>query len=328
MKKHLLILIGLFFSLSGFSQPSDSLIRKGVSLQQRGEYSQAIRYYQEVLRQHPDHSQAHYELALSFFSLKDYDSSLEHSEQALAGPVSPIHKGAYLVKGSSLDNLGRPEAARQVYQEGIRIFPDNYLLYYNLGLSHFNSQGFEDAALAIEQALRINPNHASSHLLMAHTMVKLNHRVHAVLAAYYFLMLEPESSRAPTTLAMLHSLMKMDVKTSRNQEVTIDLKRANSQDDFAQAELMLTTLGATHNLSQNKLKTASELFAEHTRAFFSVLGNEQAGDFWHDMYANFFGAMANRGHAQAFAYHVSRSSSDYQVKAVDTRPRLKPCRPW
>lgn len=292
----------------------DSLVRKGIQFQQKGEYNQAIQKYQEVLRNSPQHPQAHYELALAFFSLKDYNLALNHSNAVLNQPQNNYQKGAYLIKGSALDNLGRAEAAIQVYEEGILKFSDNYLLYYNLALSSFNSQKYEKAEKAILGSLQRNPNHASSHLLLAHLMAQTERRVQAVLGLYYFLMLEPESRRSPSAYEMLQNLLKQGPSKSRSNQVTINLAKVDKQPDFASADLLLTTLSASRSLESNKYKSETELFAEHTQAFFSVLGSTATDDnFWHKMYTHFFSDMVAGGHAKAFAYHVSRSQENYQV---------------
>lgn len=292
----------------------DSLVRKGIQFQQKGEYNQAILKYQEVLRNAPQHPQAHYELALAFFSLKDYNLALNHSNAVLNQAENAYQKGAYLVKGSALDNLGRVEAAILVYEEGIRKYQDNYLLYYNLALSSFNSQKFEKAESAILESLRRNPNHASSHLLLAHLMAQTDRRVQAVLGLYYFLMLEPDSRRSASAYEMLQNLMNQDKPKGRNNQVTINLSKVEKQPDFASADLLLTTLSASRSLEANRYKSETELFADHTRAIFSILSNSGSGNgFWYNMYTRFFSDMVANGHAKAFSYHVSRSQDNYQI---------------
>ncbi len=294
----------------------DSLVSKGIQLQKKGEYSQAIQQYQQVLKTSPQHPRAHYELALAFFSMKDYSLALNHSNAVLNQPSNEYQNGAYLIKGSALDNLGRIEAAIQVYEEGIRKYPSNYLLHYNLALCTFNDKQFDKAEPAIMGALERNPNHASSHLLLAHLMAQTERRVQAIMALYYFLMLEPESRRSNSAFEMLKNLQQKGVKNGRTKEqLTINISQAGKQPDFGNAELLLSTLSASRSLEANKYKSETELFAEHTQAFFSVLGGSQGGkhDFWQKMYTGFFSSMAANGHAKAFAYHVSRSQEDYQV---------------
>lgn len=292
----------------------DSLVRKGIQFQQKGEYNQAIQKYQEVLNNAPQHPQAHYELALAFFSLKDYNLALNHSNAVLNQIRNEYQKGAYLIKGSALDNLGRAEAAIQVYEEGIQKFPDNYLLHYNLALSSFNSKKFEKAETAILGSLERNPNHASSHLLLAHLMAQTDRRVQAVLSLYYFLMLEPESQRSSSAYELLQNLLKQGALKGRSNQVSIDLSKVGKQPDFTSADLLLTTLSASRSLESNRYKSETELFAEHTQAFFSILGSTATADnFWHKMYTHFFSDMVRGGHAKAFAYHVSRSQENYQI---------------
>lgn len=305
------MMVGAFLNAQ---EHPDSLVRKGIQFQQKGEYNQAIQKYQEVLRAAPQHPQAHYELALAFFSLKDYNLALNHSNAVLNQSQNNYQKGAYLIKGSALDNLGRPQAAILVYEEGIKKYPANYLLYYNLALSSFNSERFEKAETAILGSLQRNPNHASSHLLLAHLMAQTERRVQAVLGLYYFLMLEPETIRSSSAYEMLQNLLKQGVKKNRSNQVTINLSKAEKQPDFGAAELMLSTLSASRSLESNKYKTEAELFSEHTQAFFSVLGSSPAETgFWRRMYTKFFSDMAASGHAKAFAYHVSRSQKKHQI---------------
>jgi len=218
------ILIGVLMTcLSLTAQNPDSLVRKGIAFQQKGEYSLAIQKYQEVLRNAPNHPQAHYELALAFFSLKEYHLALDHSNAVINQNNNSYQKGAYLVKGSALDNLGRASDAITVYELGIKKYPENFLLYYNLGLSAFNNRLYKKAERAVVGALKLNPNHASSHLLLGHLMVQTKQRVPAMLALYYFLMLEPESTRSPLTYKLLVELKEQlpeKNKPSNNNSVS------------------------------------------------------------------------------------------------------------
>ncbi len=334
MKKYLLGLLLLLVSVALMAQPKqvDDLISEGMRLHDQGAFKAAIDKYEAALKISPTHPKANYEMALSHFSVGSYDVSIRYSNMTLRSP-SPYRKGAYLVKGSALDNLGRTQEAIEVYEEGIRQFPSYYLLHYNLGLSCFNGNLLRQAEQAVISAIKANPNHPSSHLLMAYIMRDQQKRAQAVMPLYYFLMLEPRSSRAAQAYDLLRTLMREGVNQEFPKQVNINLNVEEVGADFRAIEVALALIEASNGLDENVRKSEAVKFSESTVSFFEVLGEKRgakATGFWWHVYGDFFAGMAKAGYARTFAYYVSQSrfQSEIDIWLEDHAQELQDLVKW
>ncbi len=79
--------------------------------------------------------------------------------------VSALHKSSaqWCQDGMALFNLKRYEEAIAAYEQAIRLNPNHATAYYNKGNALFNIKRYEEAIAAYEQAIRLNPNHATAY---------------------------------------------------------------------------------------------------------------------------------------------------------------------
>lgn len=295
--------------------PSDSLItlvRKGVAYQDAKDYESALKMYNQALKLDKKSALVHYEMAYTYFSMKNYKQAIKHIEKSIKGDTI-YQKHSYVLYGSSLDNLGRKKEAIKVFKEGISKYPDNYLLYYNLGLTYYQSGIYDEAEKHLIQGIRINPLHASSHLVLSNVMRRQNKRIYAVLPLYYFLFLEPQSERSTEIWASLTEMLEYGVtrKDSKNIQVSLS-SAALDTGGLGSAEMALALLAAKKTGESGKEKTNHQLFSELTQSFFLILGetrNARFG-FWRDFYIDFYYAMAKAEQSEFFCYHIMQARKD------------------
>ena len=291
------------------------LIDEGVQLHDEKKFDKAIEKYKEALVIDSDSWLACYELSYTYFELKDYENCIQYAEESINNDRNNSYS-SYVILGSAYDLMGKPKKAVKTYGKGIKKFFDKYLLYYNLGLTQYNLMESNDAKKNIEKAIELNPNHASSHLVLAHIGANDAQRTPAVLSLYYFLMLEPDSQRSKDALDLLKRLLKKGVtrRDENNVDVTLTMNKGN---EFGASELMMSLLEASKNLEENKDKSPGELFYENTESFFTILSelNEKnkAKDFHKRFYVPFFKQVVAEGHVEAFSYYIQISSEDKEV---------------
>lgn len=303
------------FSLYAQSDKVKAYVEQGIALHDKGDYKGAIEEYQKALALDAASPMVNYEIASSYFAAKDYDKALKHINVTLQKETE-FADHAYILKGSVLDLQGKSKEAIAVYKNALRTHQDNYLLYYNLALTLFNSKAsVTETTDALKHALRLNADHASSHLLLGYVMMDQGKRVQSLLALYNFLLLEPKSGRAEEALGIL--LQQLQQGVERTDEKTINILASNKtvKDEFAAAELSLSLLEASKTLEKNKDKTEHELFVDNTKTFFSLMGNlkKDHKGFWWDFYVPFFAAMESAGHTETFGYYIWLSKNNVKV---------------
>ena len=75
------ILIGLFCWTSSFAQTEKQFLKAGNTAYVQGEYYEAIAYLKDALKFNKNNEEAQYKIAMSYYTLKDYDNALPYFQK-------------------------------------------------------------------------------------------------------------------------------------------------------------------------------------------------------------------------------------------------------
>jgi len=197
MQNYIILFLFSFITLSAYPQvSSEKLIRKGVSLHDKGRYTEAINYYEQALKVNPTSMSATYEMSLSYLNLKDYNNALKYSTKVINANFQPLLVDAYCVKSSALADLNKLDDAIKLLNEAIIRCGDEYLLHYNLGLSYFKKKNMSSAIVHLRKAIETDTTHPSAFLLYAYALSDSDRWVQSFLSFQFFLLLEPNTDRS------------------------------------------------------------------------------------------------------------------------------------
>ena len=266
------------------------------------------------------------EKAFSLLSLQKYDESINYCQKAIA-----IHPGAeelkivYVTYGNANDGLKKTDKSIEIYDEGLKLFPDYYQLYFNKGVSLSSVRKYDEAILCFQKAIMLNPKHASSHSAIARLSFINNKRIPALLAYCRFLVLEPQSNRAKENLSSVQKIMKGNVEEKENKSVTINISpdmlsdtTANAkpkENSFTYTDLILAMDAAMDFDKKNKKKTAVEQFIRKFETVCSSLKEmklDNFGFFW-DYYVPYFTEMKDKNFLGTFSYIAFSSTDDPDI---------------
>ena len=311
--KLLLIISLTLISISGaYSQDEDviKLIEQGITLHDSGEFDQAIEIYNQALELDPGSPLIHYELALSYFSKGDLEKAIEYSDLVLESGDDYLLE-AYMTKGSALDNLGRTQESIELFNQAISETDGHYLLSFNLALNYFKIDDLVNAEHYVIDAIYRNINHGSSHLLLAELNHKIEHSQRAILAAHFFLFIEPNTDRSDRGFEILMSnfegRVKKNAEDSTSTTITIDMDK---DDDASGADILLGLLEASKSNESNVDKSEDELFIEHTDLFFSTLEVFGNNDLYKDIYHSFYSDLAKSDHLTTYCKYITQKFNE------------------
>jgi len=187
-------------------QDVDELIREGIRLHGEQRYDEAIGVYRKALEILPDSPVILSEIAMSSLYAGDNEKALIYSDQALR-QLGGNFSGVYLTKGSALRNMGRLSEAATVFKQGLTVSGSYFMLHYALGQVLYLQHRDEEAIPEWIAAIRLQPNHGSSHLLLGYTLLDQQKVTAAQLSLLYFLLLEPSTDRSREAFqALWHTL--------------------------------------------------------------------------------------------------------------------------
>ena len=327
MNKALFLLLGLGWlsPVAAQTVPARELISEGVRLYDAGKYDDAIAKYQQALATEPGNITALSELALTYNEL-ERDAEAVAICQKLVKADPRVSETVYVTYGNSLDALKKPREAARIYEQGLNYFPDSYLLHYNEGVAQVRNEQVPPGIANFQQAITLNPNHASSHLSLGVMQTATDHRIPGLLALGRFLILEPRGARATQRLPMLDKAMSLGVSRTGEHAISINISSAalagsngkeNGPDNFGPAEMLLAISSAAMlDKSLNKdvppPTTAIERFSRQFDSLCKGLGElagNQKGFTW-NYYVPYFVEMQKKGFVPAFSYLSHASQTD------------------
>jgi tetratricopeptide (TPR) repeat protein len=299
MKKYLLITILITSHVFCFAQTDKVkvLVNEGVTLHDKGEYESALKKYDEAIAADASYINSFYEKSYTLYAMKKLEECIDLSKQIIKHfPDDELLKGVFVHYGSALDDLGKPENAIKVYNEGLKKFPNYFLLNFNKGVTYLVMKEDEKAYPCFQDALITNPFHASSYYQVA-GLIKSSNHIPAILSFIMHLVLEPKTERSVASFNALKELMYGNVKKTGDNNVTItmdasmfDTKKTKKQpDNFRMQEMLFTMSSALDkdSVMNSVTKTDIEKFDLKLQLLINSLKEGEKG-FFSERYVSFF----------------------------------------
>ena len=297
------------------TEKQDALIREGIALRRGGDPEGAIRKCEEVLAESPSNAHALYGLSVAYSLKKDYRKSLEAAYRG-AQYKSDLLRHFYMLIGNNLDTLGDTAEAIEVYKKALKLFPEESLLHYNLAIAYKTAGKPDDARRSLKAALVTNPQHPSSHLVLASLFYNGGYKTPAMLAAMRFLTLESDTERAGAALRLLREVLGGGAKQGAKPNeihITLDMNAKKDEGDFTTMETVLGLTAALSLSEKEQKKTDAERVVSQLDRFVSILAEQYEGkrqdSFAHRFYVPYFVELKQKGHTEAFAYNALRGSN-------------------
>ncbi|MEO8404803.1 MAG: tetratricopeptide repeat protein [Chitinophagaceae bacterium] len=323
MKYVLLLSVLLTTQLFVNAQLAHDLIKEGVALHDKGDYAAAIIKYDAALAAEPDNETALEEKASTLIAMQKYDDAEDILKKLLKKSTnSDIRRMSYVSYGTLLDQQGNGKKSLKIYEQGIKEFPNSYLLYFNKGVTEAGLNDMDDAVLSFEMALKNNPAHASSHNALARLTVNKS-RIAAVLAIVSFLIIEPEGRRAQENVILLNKLLNKGISRKDDKTINItinadmlDEKKKPKEDDFTSAELLMSLVLANTNIPDSLgIKTDADKLSYQLQLLIDQIDNteKQEKGFFKNYYVPMFVEMKKNDLVTIASYITLASSGKEEI---------------
>lgn len=320
MKHVCLSLCLLILCLTGIAQTEKAkqLTNEGITLHDKGSYADAIKKYDEAIAADGEYVTAYYEKTLTLYTMQQYDACIDLCKQLTKKfKGNPLLKGVYVQYGSSLDNLQKPDDAIKAYNEGLKQFPNYFLLNFNKAITYMQMNETEKAYDCYQEALKANPLHASSYLRVGDLLSSTN-KIPSMLSLVMFLVLEPQSDRSAPAFEALKKMIYGNVKKTGENAITItmdagmlDTKKKKQPDNFGMQEMMFTMSSALDkdSVMSSLTKTDIDKFDLKLQLLINSLETGNKG-FFSERYVPFFKAMKEKDFTNTVSHLVFANTPD------------------
>ncbi|WP_158839414.1 toxin-antitoxin system YwqK family antitoxin [Polaribacter sp. L3A8] len=248
----------------------------------------------------------------SFYLLKlnKYEEALEVVNEGLNNNSEYFKADFYANKGVALSSLERYDEALKNYDEGLKIYPKNYLFWFNKGLVLEVAGNLNAAVNAYKKVITLNPTYTKPHILIGNIYYKQNRLTQALMCFNLYLLLEPNADNSAKVLKSLNNIVKSKKTNKRNPNIVLD----DEDDSFKNIDVLLTSKVA---LNKN-YKTGNSIdiaLVRQNHAMIEKLKNfEGNGGFWDHTYIPFYKWIATNNTFDDFIYTLTYAieNEDYQ----------------
>jgi tetratricopeptide (TPR) repeat protein len=157
-----------------------------------------------------------YNAGIKLLNSNEYDRAIVLFDQALASDTTMIRQSdallyTYQGKSYALIQLNRYEDAVQTLDEGLKIYPKDFMLWNNKGYALYNLGKYADALKSYDMALSIDQNYTQSLVNKGDTLYKMGRFTDAVDAYSKANVTDPGNTKAMEGLEKAQEAAKSEI---------------------------------------------------------------------------------------------------------------------
>lgn len=179
------------------------LCRAGLAFTIRGEYNEALKYFQQAVAKRPEDAEAWYGLGNCYAGLEQSEDAITAYQQVIAR--DPDNANAHFVLGHYLLSLERYAEAVSAFQEALKRQTDHIPARYELGLAYGQMGRHEEEKRVYEEIIIQAPDFWLAHFRMGMACNELGLYRQAISAQQTALEIKPDFAPAYYGLGLVYS---------------------------------------------------------------------------------------------------------------------------
>ncbi|MGZ4049173.1 MAG: tetratricopeptide repeat protein [Bacteroidia bacterium] len=226
MKKTIKIICTLLFIVTGqitFAQSdAEKALAKGeeaVKLMDNGKVDESIALLEEAEKLDPGNYHYPYETAYAHFLKKDYDGTITILENL------KNHKDAgerlFQLLGNTYDIVGKTDKAFEIYDMGLKKFPNSGMIYLEKGNVYWGKKDYEKALPFYEKGIELDPKFPSNYYRATLIYCSSTEEVWGMIYGEIFMNLERNSARTAEISKLLYDTYKSQIKFEKKNSMTV-----------------------------------------------------------------------------------------------------------
>ena len=276
---------------------SGSHIEAGVKLHDEKKYEEAIARYRLVSRNDTNYALALSELALTYIVLEKYDQAIATAREGLQRP-SRVTLDLYLKLGNAYDGAKQPEQALATYDEALTRFPHSHQLHHEKGITLVRLKRNAEAIGSFQRALEKSFFYAPSHYALGLLCGDTGYPVQGMLSLMTYVVLKPESEKAPGTLVFMEQMVTDEKKLAEPaQQVGIT-------DAFPEITRLVRARLALQGQYEFKTDMRYKAVKQVQLLLEKLPANPPPTDFWARTYAPVYRKLWEQGMFEPFTYYL------------------------
>src|SRR5690606_34675526 len=238
-----------------------------------------------------------------------YEEAIQLTNEGISLECPDSNLSFYINKGLSYVYLGKYEDGLEVYNEGLKLYSKNSQLWYLKGNALEKLDRINEAVLAYQNSITLNPTYAKPHLQLGNLCYKQGLISQALMCYNIYLILSIEEEDVFNTLKSLNNL----VEVKNNNIPNPDLKISNDDEFFKTIDLVLTNKIALNKNYETGNKINISLTRQNHALIEQLKDFEGQGGFWDTNYVQLFKWISEKNLFNNFIYTLCYSiqNEDY-----------------
>lgn len=214
----------LFFSILIFAQNSTIKCEKvydAVKLIDDGKYDDAIVILRDCEKTDSKDYVYPYEIALAYSYKKEYKNAISQLEKIRN--YDNLKDDYYQLFGNAYDDSGDSQKAMEIYDEGLKLFPNSGRLYLERGVVFEKEKKYLEALNSYVNGISVQPTYPSNYFRASKLYLKSNDVLSGIFYGEIFINIERTTDRALEMSKLLFAAYKNSVTFKDGIASKIDL---------------------------------------------------------------------------------------------------------
>ncbi|CAL2086613.1 tetratricopeptide repeat protein [Tenacibaculum sp. 190524A05c] len=280
-----------------------------------GDFIKAAEHLNKVNKNDSVYYYALSDKAYYLLNAEKYDEVIKIADEVIKNGSKSSRSNSYINKGVALTNLKKFDKAIENYNDALKVYPKNYLLWYNKGVTSKNQENYDEAVACFKTSMTLNPFYKNTHIQLGDIFYKQKRITQALMSYNFYLLLDPDAAESSRVLEKLNQLVKTKNPNERDEE----LELSDADDSYEEIDLILE--------SQMSLKKEYEIdnkinisLTRQNHIMLELLKKfEGDGGFWEQKYGEFYKWIAENELFDVFTYTISYSVRNEKLKKVIKR---------
>lgn len=205
---------------------ADANGKQGLVFMDNGKTDDAIKYFQKAQQLDPGNINYPYEIALAWYTRKQYDKSVAILEKLRTH--KDVYSKVFQLLGNSYDELKKTDKAFDTYTAGLLLFPKAPELYLELGNISQRSKDYITAIKYYEKGIEADPRFPSNYYWAARLFCTSTEKVWGMIYGEIFMTIERNTVRTAEIGRLLYNTYQNQIRFFSDSSFTVNFSRSSS----------------------------------------------------------------------------------------------------
>ncbi|MFA6572343.1 MAG: tetratricopeptide repeat protein [Bacteroidota bacterium] len=222
IKSFVLFLLILIAQIAYGQTDEEKALEKGlkaIELMDNGKIDESIKLLEEAQKLDPDKFHYPYELAYAYYLKEDYKFTIKILEKNIHH--KDVNDLLFQLLGNSYDFIGKTKKAFQVYDAGLKKFPNSGKLYLEKGNVYWGKKEYLKALPFYEKGIEVDPQFPSNYYRATLVYCGSSEEVWGMIYGEIFMNLERNSKRTSEISKLLFDTYKSEIKFTSDSSLSV-----------------------------------------------------------------------------------------------------------